>query len=53
MTRRLALKLSDVKFARSDRRFLSGGEKAHTAAVRAYNRADRQEARRALRALRA
>ena len=45
-------KISEKFMTRSERRYLCGGNRAHRAACRDFNRADRAAARRELRAVR-
>lgn len=49
MTAKVAGKLTELKYARSDRGVVCGASKAHASTLRAFNRAIRQAARLALR----
>lgn len=45
---KIAKRYSEVKWARSSRRYLCNGQKRHQISLRMYNRASRQDAKRYL-----
>jgi hypothetical protein len=49
MENKLAAKVTELKYAKADRRILCGGSKAHKEALREYNRAARRAAKAACR----